>query len=189
MNQPQLPNIPYFNPLLQAPQSLDPRLQQRQENSSWNSRNTPLLPSQSWGPTNPQAFIPEHLQQRPTNYKQEEPLQWSPWISQQQQSYNPPDWSILSMPTSTRGHLSDKTSPIRSQGPPQFIQEQTQQNPLLQWERPQDPRFMENNQTHQRFENKHEITDIWKRAEMVKSETAHHVNDDAIRLTRGLHTR
>lgn len=190
----QLPNVPYFNPLLQAPQSIDPRLQQRNQTEQPISitRNQPMMPSQHWGPTNPQAFAPDHLQQRPTNNRRETQTNetWTPWLNNQQNKpYQPPDWSILSMPTSTRGHLSEG-APTRSQGPPQWGQEQLASNPLLQWERPQDPRFIEQQSSQQsnRFENKNEITDIWKRAEMVQNNN-HQVNEDAIRLTRGLNTR
>ena len=223
MNQQQpneLPNIPYFNPYIQAPNAIDPRLQHRaQHQQTMNAyqsqqqqqpiyqRQELLLPQQHWGPANPRAFIPEQLHQQQTQFTRRDAPpppasmaprtentpneRWTPWVTQQQvQSYQAPDWGAMNLPTSTRGHLSEGAPP-RSQGPPQAPQIEEQLNPLLQWERPADPRQSAQNQ-HEQNQNpqNYDITNTWKRAEMTRINTQpHQLSEDAIRLTRGLQTR
>lgn len=182
----------YYNPYLNAPQPIDPRIQQRAHQQTTQTRQELLMPPEHRGQLNPQAFMPQelhattqHRQQGLSPVFQQIEQQWTPWLSHGQvHQYQPPNWGVVNMPTSTRGHLSDGAPP-RSQGPPvQHEEYKQQENPLLDWGRPVDPR-----QTNQEFDNRYEITDIWKRAEMVSGSMPKNLTDTGVHLTRGLNTR
>jgi len=168
----------YYNPFLNAPSSTDARYMER-INRNPNERNEVFYQNSQ---VNPIAFQqPPPLQQNINRTQQHE---WTPWLpTKQTQEYRAPDWGILQMPTSTRGHLSEGAPP-RSQGPQTIFENKNEPNPLLEWQRPIDPRS-----SQQLTNNQHDITDTWKRAEMTKTHLPQQLNDEAIRITRGLQTR